>query len=166
MRTRTTFLAVLPLVAAVALAACGRKDETATSSTPAPTTTPAPATTPPAPVPVPAPAPVGVSVTSLDLGNAVGADLRVTTPSMAFKPADTIYAAVQTAGAPANTTLSARWTFQDGQIVSEETKTIASDGSDTTTFSIAKPDGWPVGKYKVEISANGRPAASREFTVQ
>src|SRR5678809_1164156 len=33
-------------------------------------------------------------------------------------------------------------------------------------FHISKPDGLPVGKYKVEISVDGAAAASREFEVR
>jgi hypothetical protein len=35
-----------------------------------------------------------------------------------------------------------------------------------TTFHISKPDGWPAGSYKVEISLDGTVVDSRDFTVQ
>ena len=31
---------------------------------------------------------------------------------------------------------------------------------------ISKPSGWPVGKYKVEVSVDGSPAGSKEFEVK
>jgi hypothetical protein len=34
-----------------------------------------------------------------------------------------------------------------------------------TEFHIAKPSGWPTGKYKVEISTNGAVATAKEFVV-
>ena len=165
---------LLPLALIAALAACTRDNDTATTQTPpaSPAPSTAPATTPPAtPAPAPASTPLGtpaasaVSVTALDLGNAVGADNRVGTPMATFARTDTIYAAVSTSGAAPSSTIAAKWTYQDGQVVGEESKTVAPTGTDVTTFSVSKPDGWPAGKYKVEITIDGQPAATREFDV-
>jgi len=119
----------------------------------------------PAPPPAPSMAPVPFAVRSVSLGNAVGADKRVTNPSSSFMTTDTIYASVATEGAAPSVTLTARWTYGDGQVVSEASETIAPSGPAATEFHIAKPDGWPPGTYKVEISANGVPATSQTFTV-
>lgn len=161
---------VLPLAMIVALAACKRDNDTATTQTPpaqpAPTTAPAtPPSATPAPAPMPAPSASAISVTGLDLGNAVGADNRVGAPMSTFARTDTIYAAVSTTGAAPSSTIAAKWTYQDGQVVGEESKTVAPTGTDVTTFSVSKPDGWPAGKYKVEITIDGQPAATREFDV-
>jgi hypothetical protein len=105
------------------------------------------------------------AVKSIDLGSAVGADKKVSAPTTTFKPTDTIYASVLSDGAAPSVTLAARWTFEDGQLVNESSQTIAPTGPAATEFHIAKPDGWPAGKYKVEVAANGKPAGTREFTV-
>jgi len=63
--------------------------------------------------------------------------------------------------------LHAKWTFGDsGQVVKEEDLDIAPTGPANTEFHISKPSGWPVGKYKVEISADGAVAASKDFEVK
>ena len=144
------------LVAAVGLAACGKKE----APPPAPVVTPAPA---PAPTPPPAPA---LAVASIELGNAVGMDGKVSAPATVFAPTDALHAVVATTGAAANAVLAAKWTFEDGQTVNEDSRTIAPGGDAWTDFTLSKPDGWPVGKYKVEISLNGAPAGSREFEVK
>ena len=154
---------------------CKRGDDANTTTQtlpgqPAPSTqpaTPPPSTQPsmPASQPLGTPGTTAVSVTGLDLGNAVGADNRVANPQASFARTDTIYAAVTTSGAAPSSTIAARWTFQDGQVVGEESKTVAPNGSDVTTFSVSKPDGWPAGKYKVEIMVDGQTAATREFDV-
>ena len=41
----------------------------------------------------------------------------------------------------------------------------ASTAGARTEFHISKADGWPAGKYKVEVSLNGVPAETKEFTV-
>ena len=89
----------------------------------------------------------------------------MTTATTAFTPKDTIYASVATTGS-GNATLDARWTYQDGQTVKEDSKSIAAPGPADTAFSISKPDGWPAGNYKVEITLNGTPVASKDFSVK
>ena len=124
--------------------------------------------------PVPPPPPVDparvpaaeVKVTEVQLGTALGADKRVAEAKTAFTPKDTIFASVATEGTASNAELVARWTFQDGQVVNETRRAIAPAGKEVTEFSIQKPDGWPAGTYKVEISLNGKPADSKSFTVQ
>jgi hypothetical protein len=150
-------LIAVGLAGAIVIAACGKNQESAPPP-PAATTTPAPA---PA-----APATQAVSVSSVDLGTAVGADQKVTSPTTSFTPKDTIYAAVSTTGTASNATLAAKWTFQDGQTVNDSSQTIAPNGPAVTTFHISKPDGWPAGNYKVEISLNGSSVSSKDFTVQ
>jgi len=118
-----------------------------------------------APAPQAAPQAVAFHVTRVDVGNAIGADKKVTAPSVSFKPSDTIYASISSEGASANVSLSARWTFEDGQLVNEATQTIAPAGPAVTEFHISKADGWPAGKYKLEVSANGKPAGAAQFTV-
>jgi hypothetical protein len=153
-------LITLGLAGALALAACGKKEET---PPPAATTPPATTTPPPSTAMTPA---QGVTVASVDLGTAVGPDQKVTSPTTTFGPKDTIYAAVSTTGTASNATLGAKWTYQDGQTVNDSSQTIAPAGPAVTTFHISKPDGWPAGNYKVEISLDGKSVSSKDFTVQ
>ena len=150
---------IVAMASALALSACGKKEEPAPAPAPPPVAAPAPAPTAP-----PAPAPVAVA--SVDLGTAVGADQKVTTPSTTFAPTDTIYAAVSTTGSAANAVLNAKWSYQDGQTVNESSQTIAPNGAAVTTFHISKPDGWPAGNYKVEISLDGSPVSTKDFSVK
>ena len=63
--------------------------------------------------------------------------------------------------------LGAKWTHVDSsQVVHEETKDITFAGDNVTDFQISKPDGWPTGKYKVEISLDGAVVQTREFEVK
>ena len=88
MKINRLHMAVLAaMLGSAALVGCKKKEE------PAP---PPSAETAPAPAPAPAPMPTTASVNSVDLGNAVGADMRVTAPMTSFAPKDTIIAAVAT----------------------------------------------------------------------
>ena len=157
------------LFGSLALVGCKKKQDDA-AMTPPPATT-EPATTPETtPAPAPAPAAATASVGSVDLGNAVGADMKVAAASATFKPKDTIYASVATTTSDATATvpgkLAAKWSFQDGQVVNEESKDVNLSGAGTTEFHIAKPDGFPAGKYKVEISLDGNVVQSKDFEVK
>jgi len=162
-RRATPPIAALVIGGAVALlAACSKPQEA-----PKPSPTVAAARMTPAAAPIaPAPAPqAAFQVSRIDLGTAVGADKKVAAPTTTFKPGDTIYVAVQSTGAAPSVALTAKWTYQDGQTVNESTQTIAPTGPAVTEFHIAKPDGWPAGKYKVEVTANGKPGGTVAFTV-
>ncbi len=50
--------------------------------------------------------------------------------------------------------------------MSEDRETLGSSGRAATQFHIAKPDGWPAGRYRVEIALNVQPAGTREFEVR
>jgi hypothetical protein len=116
--------------------------------------------------PASAPAAGAVRVTEMDLGRSLAADKGIADKTTDFRPTDTIYLSVQTDGTASQATVATRWTFQDGQVVKEESQNIAPTGKARTEFHIAKPDGWPVGKYAVAVSLNGAAAGSKDFEVK
>jgi len=147
---RTALLA-LCLATAVAAAACQKNETQSTTSGTDATTQ----------------APQGVEVARIDLGKSIGNDNRVTEASDAFHPNETIYASIVTTGSAPSAELRTRFTFQDGQVVDESTRTIAPSGGEAATeFHISKPDGFPVGKYRVEVFVNGTQAGTKEFEVR
>ena len=163
-RTLPTVLATA-LVAVLAVAGCKKKDDTAAmpAATTPEATTPAPVPMPPPAATVAQPAPAtSVTVTTLDLGNAIGADNHIAAPTTSFSTKDTIHASVATDGPGGN--LSAKWTMGD-KVVDTQDKTVAA-GPQVTEFSISKPDGWPAGHYTVQVSANGDVLQSRDFDVK
>lgn len=148
---------VLGMLAALILAlnACGKKEEAPKpQSFPAPTS--APATT------------AGVTIVTITLGNAIGADKKVTQAADSFGRKDTIYASVATTGA-GTATLKSKWTYRkDGQqaAVKEDTQTITPTGPASSEFHVSKPDGWPAGDYQVEIFVADKSAGTKTFTVK
>ena len=89
-RTRLHHALFIAAIASVAIVGCKKKEEAPPVAAPAPT--------PVETAPPPAPAPTA-SVTAVDLGSAVGPDLKVTTATATFKPKDTIYASIPPAPA-------------------------------------------------------------------
>jgi hypothetical protein len=145
---------VLVTALCIAAFACGREQQAAPPGQGTP------------PVAAPGQEREAFRVEDVELGRELGTDKRVADETDSFAPTDTIFAVVETEGAAPAAVLTARWTYEDGQLVSETTETIAPTGPAVTEFHIAKPDGWPTGKYKVQIIADGRPAAERDFEVR
>ena len=157
------------LAASLALAGCNKADNAddnamATDGTP-PAATDTGMTTPPATTDTSGMTADtnALTITSVDLGSAVGDDNRISVPTSTFAGTDTIHASVVTDGATGGT-LVAKWTFQDGQVVDTQEKFVPA-GPQVTDFSITKPDGWPAGGYKLEVSKDGMVLQTREFNV-
>jgi hypothetical protein len=179
------------LVGLLLLSACGKHEPTAPAA--APTVTAPPKASTPAPprtaqavsnaptsvVPPPAAAPAAapsvtasvngpLTVAKLTLGNAVNAAHEITHASNNFAFNDrTIYASVATEGRSSGAALNAKWSYLEGpgQLISSITQPIATDGPAVTTFKVENPDLWPEGKYKVEISLDGKPVAQQDFEI-
>jgi hypothetical protein len=189
---RSTALYSASLAGLLLLSACG-KNEPAPAATPAPSSTAATAASAPvaastAAVPVTnstaasvAPAatvatPVAaasasapLTVAKVTLGSDVNAQHQVTRASSSFAPGDKmIYASVATEGSSGGATLNAKWSYLEGQgqLVSSISQSIATDGPAVTTFKVQNPDLWPEGKYKVEISLDGKSVAKQDFEIK
>jgi hypothetical protein len=106
-----------------------------------------------------------VKISTVQLGSKIGSDKRVTAEDDEFSPRDTIYASVLTTGSAPSAIVVARWTYQDGQVVKEDSRTIAPSGTEATEFHISKPSGWPKGKYKLTLSV-GNSTESKDFEVK
>lgn len=189
MRSTALYSATL---AVLLLAGCG-KNEPAPAGTPAPASTaPVAASTAPAAAmppaastasfpaapataasvataePAAAPA-TPLTVAKLTLGSDVNADYKVTRVGSSFAPNDkAIYASVATEGSSGGATLNAKWSYLEGQgqLVSNISQSIATDGPAITTFKVQNPDLWPEGKYRVEISLDGKPVAKQDFQIK
>lgn len=139
----------LCVVLLVVAAGCGRKTDTgATTGTTGTTGT------------------TTVKVTDVTLGRAIGVDKAISDRTDKFRPNDTIYASVTTDGSAPSATLRARWTFEDGQTVDESSRTIAPNNRERTEFHMSKPNGWPAGKYKLEVFLNDQSVDTKTFEVQ
>ena len=149
-----TLALALGLTALISGAACKKAEE--------PVATAAPTVAIPTALPVAA-----IQLTDVSLGKSIGADKKVQTPTDTFAPKDTIFASVSTDGTAPAAVIHAKWTFQDGQTIKDDSRTVALAGPAVTEFSIQKPDGWPKGNYKVDIMVEGGPqAATKTFRVE
>jgi hypothetical protein len=107
-----------------------------------------------------------IEIAEVDLGKGIQADKTIRDETDDFGQRDTVFASVRTNGAADNATITARWTFQDGQVVDERTETISPMGEANTTFRISQPGGLPKGKYTLSVLLNGAEAQKKEFEVK
>jgi hypothetical protein len=192
---RSTVLYTAALSGLLLLSACGKQDDQQQTAAPAasaaPAATPAasgsiaPATVASAPAaastaaaaamapPPAAAAPVAsadsIKVGTVVLGTAVGADHKVSKPKTSFDAGEkALYASVSTEGSSAGATLSAKWSYLEGQgvTVADTSQSIAPEGPAVTTFSVRNPNEWPEGKYKVEISLDNKLVSTQNFDIK
>ena len=161
-------LKMLLLAAALgaALTGCKKDDEAVATAPPAPAVAPAPIASSPAPAPAPTVAPGEFSVADVVLGTVLGADGAVMSPANSFAPTDTIHATVVTKNPSSGVALAAKWMSEDGATIHEESKTIAPTGDAVTDFQFQSATGLAPGKYKVEVSLDGKPVNTLEFGIK
>src|SRR6185503_4742840 len=152
---RTRFpLAAFVALASLSVLACRKGEEVP----PADSVAAAPAPPPPA------------TVTTIETGRHIGADMRIADTTGTFAPRDTLFVSVVASNATGNNTLKGVLTFQGGTVVDSTTQVIAAPattgGTSVTELHWVKPSGWPVGDYTVEIWLDGQSAGTRTLTVK
>jgi hypothetical protein len=160
---------LIALTTTVALAGCKRDNTDDTmANNPAMDTTPAATdTTTPATNPMNSMAGAGdVTVSAVTVGNNAAAD-RSVQPVAQIGARDKIIVSVRTDGSAVNTNVSARLTYQDGQVAGEESATLNTTGPETTNIEFTNANGWPAGKYRAEVMVNGQPqGTAQEFEIK
>lgn len=106
-----------------------------------------------------------LKVGTIQLGKAIGPDRKVTAETDDFTPFETVYASVSTVGSARNATVTARWTFEDGQVVGETKQAVSQNGEVWSEFHLSRPGGLPKGEYKIEILLNEQILATKEFEI-
>lgn len=158
---------IAALLGSVALVGCKKKEES-TDNNAAPAAT-APAETAPAPMtgaPPPMAEAAAVSVSAVTVGKTAAADKSVATAAL-FAPKDDIIVSVKTDGAANNVTVGAKLTYQDGQVAGEQNATLNTSGAETTNVTFKNAKGWPAGKYRAEVTVDGKAAGTpQEFEVK
>jgi hypothetical protein len=109
-----------------------------------------------------------VTVTDITLGRSLAPDDRIDDAARtnSFWANDTFYVSVATDGSAPSATLTARWTYQDGTVAGEATKTISPNGPTNTALEASNPEHWKPGDYKVEILLDGVSAGTKELSAR
>lgn len=86
-----------------------------------------------------------------------------------FQQDAVFYAQVELQNAPDDTKIRAVWTAVDVEDTEPNLKldeTEITAGTGVVMFDLTNNQLWPVGKYKVDIHLNDKPAKTLEFTVE
>ncbi|WP_411833537.1 hypothetical protein [Pseudoxanthomonas mexicana] len=149
--TRLSHALLIALAGSIALVGC-KRDEEPVAVTPPADTTPAPMPTDPLPPPS-----SPVAATSVTIGNSAAADRSVAATST-FATSDSIIVSVRTdAATPADATIDAKLTYQDGQVAGQETATVRAEDAGVTNITFRNSNPWPAGRYNVDVTVNGQP---------
>lgn len=113
-------------------------------------------------------------ITSVTLTKSVEGDNYKPGPATTvFGPKDTIYAVASIKNAPKGTTFSSRWVAVDvGSVAAPGTEIdvaeVTGGGTKNIEFHMetSNPNGFPPGKYAVEISVDDEVQKTLEFTVK
>jgi hypothetical protein len=152
--SRSTRTALAALALAIGTVACAKPDEAATTDSAAGTVDSAAVATP------------AFRVSDVELGKRVDAENKLTDKTDDFGVRDTIIASVKTEGTASGATLMARWTYQDGQVVEEQSQTINATGDLLTNFRLTKATAWPKGNYKLTVLLNGAEVETEDFEIK
>lgn len=158
MKTLHIRSALVMATALLTLAAC-KKDNVADSSS---------ANTPAA-MPMPAP-PAAATALSIFSGRRIGDNKQISDSTSVFRVRDTMYVVVTTDNTPSGGNMMAKWTYETGQVVDSIMQQVdKTDSNKTTTiteFHVAKASAWPLGKYTVDISLDGRSLGTKVLEVK
>lgn len=105
-------------------------------------------------------------VVQIQIGRSLNADNTVAAPAYSFKPHDTIFLSVMTAGKGSGT-VSVRWTF-GSRVIDEPKKQVRYAYKDTaaTDFRLETAGGFPPGDYTAEVFLDGQAAGTKKFRVE
>ncbi len=104
-------------------------------------------------------------VGDIAVGRTLNPDKTIADKTDSFLPTDTIYVSVKTDGSQQGAKLQTKWYFNE-RVVEESAETIAATGPAVSEFHLSKPDGWPVGNYRIEVLVNGASAGTKTFDVK
>jgi len=105
-------------------------------------------------------------VVQIQIGRSLNADSTISAPAYTFKPHDSIFLSVMTAGKGSGT-VSVRWTYGT-RVIDEPKKQVryAYKDSMATDFRLEIPSGFPPGEYTAEVFLNGQSAGTKKFRVE
>ncbi|RDZ29497.1 hypothetical protein [Lysobacter silvisoli] len=110
-------------------------------------------------------APQALTFQALDVGKSVGTDQAVQ-PLTLFAPEDKLIASIKTQGVAKDQALAVKLVaMANGQSVSEANRSVSPSGATTTNLEFPKNGPWPLGRYVVEATLNGKPAGRQEIEV-
>ena len=150
---------LLTLVLALIAAGCGPSDKGAPQAPPPTAAAPATAT--------PSGAAGILHIASIEIGRSVNRDSTMHDATMRFIPTDDVWASVIVEGTAPRATLQARWLTDGGGVLEQSSQEITPTGRTVVAFhAAARPGGWPLGRYKLELLLDGVVGGTQPFEIR
>jgi hypothetical protein len=104
-------------------------------------------------------------VSMVMIGKGLGAGNRVTEPTFQFAPQDTVYVSVGTTGSAGDSTVTAAWRFQTGEILQQTSERVGA-ADRNASFNLSQPKGLRPGTYKVIVFLGSDSVEAKAFVVK
>ena len=105
-----------------------------------------------------------LNVVTIQTGKSLNSDHSVGTHTLSFRPKDTMYVSVLTAGRGAGT-FTVKWRFA-GQVIQDLTKKVSYNDQAATDFRFQAADDFPIGDYEIEVIVDGKTIDRRRVKVE
>lgn len=99
----------------------------------------------------------------LEIGRRVDGDGRVLGETRQFQRGDSVHLSVLTEGSSPASLLRVRWLATDGRALHADERAVTTQGPSVHTFRLTPGSGWPGGRYRVEVMADGDLVGGRDF---
>ncbi len=112
-------------------------------------------------------APAGdARLVGIEIGRSLNPDDSMRDATRLFLPTNVPHVSILLAGTGPQANVAVRWTREDGVVLERMSRAVALSGRAAAGFKLEQRDGWPLGKYVVEVLVNGVPAGTKEFEVR
>lgn len=102
-------------------------------------------------------------VTAIQIGKKLNSDNSVGQSANSFRPNETVYVSVLTAGR-GSATIGVRWAYS-GRVLDEPKKRVSYNDVAATDFELQSAGGLPPGAYTVDVFLDDQPVGTKTFRV-
>ncbi len=107
-----------------------------------------------------------VQLDDVEIGRALNADKSIKDRADKFQAHDTVYASIVVSGSANSGLVRALWTNERGEKIQDDTRIITPSNNDRVALQAAPPQGWPAGRYKLDVYLDDKLADTETFSVE
>jgi hypothetical protein len=105
-----------------------------------------------------------LNIVTVQTGKSLNTDHSVGIHTGSFRPKDTMYVSVLTAGRGAGT-VTVKWSL-GGRVLKQVTKNLSYNAQAATDFRFQAADEFPLGDYTIEVVVDGKTVETRRVKVE
>ena len=105
-----------------------------------------------------------LNVVTIQTGTSLNTDHSVGRHTGTFRPKDTMYVSVLSAGRGAGT-ITVKWSFA-GRVIHQAARKVSYNDQAATDFRLQPGDELPLGDYRIEVLVDGKSIETRRVKVE